>query len=120
MTREEQIKEAAYKRYCNDSSVTFGLQCNSFEEGAKWAEKEFANKIKRVSIAYEYNSDLATKVNVRKDMIYDSLLIRLIEGLKRDGFIEIKETQEDDKSTIFMCVNVLKNDFRKATYERNH
>lgn len=114
MIREEQIKEAAYKRYCNDSSVTFGLQCNCFEEGAKWAEKEFANKVKKVSITYKYNSDLTTKVNLRKDIIYDSLLIRLIEGLKRDGFIEIKEIQEDDVSTIFMCVNVLKKDFRKA------
>ena len=40
MTREEQIREAAYSRYCNDSSVTFGLQCNCFEEGAKWADKQ--------------------------------------------------------------------------------
>lgn len=39
MTRKEQIKEAAYQRYCNDSSVTFGLQCNSFKEGAKWADQ---------------------------------------------------------------------------------
>lgn len=118
MIREEQIKEAAYSRYCNDSSVTFGLQCNCFEEGAKWADKEFADKVKRVSIAYKYNLDLATNANVIKDMIYDSLLIRLIERLKRDGFIEIKETQEDNVSTIFMCVNVLKNDFRKAMEEQ--
>ncbi len=114
MIREEQIKEAAYKRYCNDSSVTFGLQCNCFEEGAKWAAKEFANKVKRVSISYKYDSNLATKINVAKDMIYDELLIRLIEGLKRDGFIEIKKTQEDDVSTISMCVNVLKKISKKA------
>lgn len=117
MTREEQIKEAAYSRYCNDSSVTFGLQCKCFEEGAKWAAKEFADKVKRVSIQYKYNPDKTIKFKAIKEMIYDRLLNRLIEGLKRDGFIEIKETQEGDKSTITMCVNVLKNDFKKATEE---
>lgn len=117
MIREEQIKEAAYKRYCNDSSVTFGLQCNCFEEGAKWAAKEFANKVKRVSIGYKYDSNLVTKINVTKDIIYDELLICLIQELKHNGLIEIKETQEDDISTISMCVNVLKNDFRKTMEE---
>lgn len=37
MTTEKEIKHAAYSRYCNDSSVTFNLQCNSFTDGAKWA-----------------------------------------------------------------------------------
>lgn len=49
----------------------------------------------------------AEKVNSR-EVIYDEMLIRLIKELKHDGFIEIKETQEDDESTIFMYVNVLK------------
>ena len=82
--------------------------------GAKWTDKDFANKVKRVSIRYQYNSNLATKIHVAKDMIYDELLMHLIQELKSNGLIEIKETQEDDVSTIFMCVNVLKNDFRKA------
>jgi len=115
MTREEQIKEAAYKRYCNDSSVTFGLQCNCFEEGAKWAAKEFADKVKKVSIRYKYNPNVTFKEI--KEMIYDALFMQLIEIMKRDGFIEIKETQEDNISTIFMCINVLKNDFKKVTEE---
>lgn len=44
MTREEEIKQAAYSRYCNDSSVTFNLQCYCFEEGAKWADKTMIDK----------------------------------------------------------------------------
>lgn len=44
MIREEQIREAAYSRYCNDSSITFGLSCNCFEEGAKWADKTMIDK----------------------------------------------------------------------------
>lgn len=111
------IREAAYSRYCNDSSVTFGLQCKCFEDGAKWAAKEFADKVKRISINYQYDANLATKIHVAKDMIYGELLIRLIQELKHNGLIEIKETQENDVSTIFMYMNVLKNDFRKAMEE---
>lgn len=44
MKREESIKQEAYRRYCNDSSVTFGLQCNCFESGAKWADKTMIDK----------------------------------------------------------------------------
>ena len=125
MTREEEIREASidYQLSINpraiggDAFADFAREMNvnpSFIAGVKWAEKEFAKKVKRVSIDYKYSRDLSLKANVGKEMIYDRLLIRVIEGLKRDGFIEIKETQEDDVSTIFMCVNVLKNDFRKT------
>lgn len=44
LKREEQIREAAYSRYCNDSSVTFGLQCDCFVDGAKWANKKTVEK----------------------------------------------------------------------------
>ena len=44
MTREEQIKEAAYKRYCNSSSITFNLMRGCFEDGAKWADKTMIEK----------------------------------------------------------------------------
>ena len=44
MKREEEIKQEAYSRYCNDSSITFGLQCNCFESGAKWADKTLLDK----------------------------------------------------------------------------
>lgn len=128
MTREEQIREASidYQMSTNpraiggDAFADFAREMNvnpSFIAGVKWAEKEFANKVQKYSITYKYVPDLVAKANVGKDMIYDKLLIRLIERLKRDGFIEIKETQEDDESTIFMCVNVLKKDFRKAIEE---
>jgi hypothetical protein len=128
MTREEQIREASidYQLSTNpraiggDAFADFAREMNvnpSFIAGVKWAEKEFANKVQKYSISYKYDSNLAIKANVGKEMIYDKLLIRLIEGLKRDGFIEIKETQEDDESTIFMCVNVLKNYFKKAMEE---
>lgn len=128
MTREEQIREASidYQLSTNmraiggDALSDFAREMNvnpSFIAGAKWAEKEFANKVQKYSITYKYIPDLAAKANVGKDMIYDKLLIRLIERLKRDGFLEIKETQEDDESTIFMRVNVLKNDFRNVVEE---
>ena len=126
MTREEQIREASIdyqlstdpRAIGGDAFADFAREMNvnpSFIAGVKWAEKEFANKVQKYSISYKYDSNLAIKANMGKEMIYDRLLIRLIEGLKRDGFIEIKETQKDDESTIFMCVNVLKNDFKKAT-----
>lgn len=128
MTREEQVREASidYQLSTNpraiggDAFADMAREMNvnpSFIAGVKWAEKEFANKVKKYSISYKYDSNLAIKANVGKKMIYDRLLIRLIEGLKRDGFIEIKETQEDYESTISMRVNVLKNDFKKATEE---
>lgn len=126
MTREEQIREASIdyqlsigpRAIGGDAFSDFARAMNvnpSFIAGAKWAEKEFANKVQKYSISYKYDSNLAIKANMGKEMIYDRLLIRLIKGLKRDGYIEIKETQEDNESTIFMCVNVLKNDFKKAT-----
>lgn len=39
MNRNEQIKQAAFSRFCLSQSTTFGLQCDSFEEGAKWADE---------------------------------------------------------------------------------
>lgn len=126
MTREEKIREAsidyqlsiAPRAIGGDAFSDFAREMNvnpSFIAGAKWAEKEFANKVQKYSISYKYDSNFAAKANVGKDMIYDKLLIRLIERLKRDGFIEIKETQEYDESTIFMRINVLKNDFKTKT-----
>lgn len=126
MTREEQIREASIDYQLStdpqaiggDAFADFAREMNvnpSFIAGVKWAEREFANKVQKYSITYKYIPDLAAKANVGKDMIYDKLLIRLIERLKHDGFLEIKETQEDDESTIFMRINVLKNDFKTKT-----
>lgn len=128
MTREEEIREASidYQLSTNpraiggDAFADIAREMNvnpSFIAGVEWAKKEFAKKVQRVSIDYKYVRDVALKFNVREEMIYERLLTRLVEMLKRDGFIEIKETKEGDESTIFMCVNVLKNDFRKATEE---
>jgi len=44
MKREEEIKQEAYRRYCNDPSVTFNIQCLCFESGAKWADKTMIDK----------------------------------------------------------------------------
>lgn len=38
MTREEEIKQVAYSQYCNSESICFTLMCDSFEQGAKWAD----------------------------------------------------------------------------------
>lgn len=38
MTREEEIKQAAYAQYCNSESICFTLLCNSFKQGAEWAD----------------------------------------------------------------------------------
>ena len=38
MTREEEIKHAAYAQYCNSESIYFTLLCNSFKQGAEWAD----------------------------------------------------------------------------------
>lgn len=129
MTREEQIREASidYQLLTNpraiggDAFADMAREMNvnpSFIAGVEWAEKEFAKKVQRYSITYKYDSNLAIKAHMVKEMIYDRLLTRLIEGLKRDGFIDIKETQEDDVSTISMCVNVLKKDFKKTMEEQ--
>lgn len=128
MTREEEIREASIDYQMStsprviggDAFADFARKMNvnsSFIAGAKWADKDFANKVKKVLINYQYNSNLATKINVAKDMIYDELLIGLIQELKHNGLIEIKETQKDNVSTISMCVNVLKNDFKQAMEE---
>lgn len=38
MTREEKVKHAAYAEYCNSESICFTLLCNSFKQGAEWAD----------------------------------------------------------------------------------
>ena len=110
MTREEEIQAESHKALKRElipdnNDIAFE---KGFCIGAKWAAKEFADKVKRVSIQYKYKPDEAIKFEVAKEMIYYSLLMDLIKKMKDDGFIEIKETQEDDISTIFMYVNVLK------------
>ena len=39
MTREEKISKAAYSQYCNSESICFNLMCDSFKQGAKWADE---------------------------------------------------------------------------------
>lgn len=43
MKREEEIKQAAYAQYCNSESVCFTLMCNSFKQGAEWADNHPIN-----------------------------------------------------------------------------
>lgn len=43
MTREEEINNASYAQFCNSSSVTFTLQKEAFEAGAKWADEHPVN-----------------------------------------------------------------------------
>lgn len=38
MAREEEVKHAAYAQYCNSESMCFTLLCNSFKQGAEWAD----------------------------------------------------------------------------------
>lgn len=38
MTREEEIKQAAYAQYCNSESISYTLLCDSFKQGAEWAD----------------------------------------------------------------------------------
>lgn len=44
MTRKEEIKLAAYCRYCTSISETTNMQCQCFEEGARWADKTILDK----------------------------------------------------------------------------
>lgn len=117
MTREEEIQAESH-RALDEESIPDNNYI-AFEKGfcigAKWATKEFADRVKRVCVQYKYNPNVTMRFQLVKEMIYDKLFMHLIEMMKRDGFIEIKETQEDNESTIFMCVNVLKNDFKKTT-----
>ena len=39
MTREEKISKAAYSQYCNSESICFTMMCDSFKQGAKWADE---------------------------------------------------------------------------------
>lgn len=43
MTREEEIKQAAYDQYCNSESICFTLMCDSFKQGAEWADEHPIN-----------------------------------------------------------------------------
>ena len=43
MTRDEEIKQAAYSQYCNSESLCFTLMCDSFRLGAKWADNHPKN-----------------------------------------------------------------------------
>lgn len=43
MTREEEIKQAAYAQHCNSESICFTLLCNSFKQGAEWADSHPIN-----------------------------------------------------------------------------
>lgn len=80
-------------------------------------EKKFINKVQKVSFTYKYIPSVASKF-ISKEMIYDYMFMRLIEELKRDGFIKIKEIEEEDEiTTISMCINVLKNNFKEEMEE---
>lgn len=39
MSRNEEISKAAYSQYCNSESICFNLMCDSFKQGAKWADE---------------------------------------------------------------------------------
>lgn len=39
MIRNEEINKAAYSQYCNSESICFTLMCDSFKQGAKWADE---------------------------------------------------------------------------------
>lgn len=43
MTREEKISKAAYSQYCNSESICFNLMCDSFKQGAEWADNHPIN-----------------------------------------------------------------------------
>ena len=43
MVREEEINNASYAQFCNNSSVTFILQKEAFKAGAEWADENPIN-----------------------------------------------------------------------------
>ncbi len=95
MTREKEVKQAAYSQYCNSESVCFTLMCDSFKQGAEWADanpkqglvdlsqvwhsSEEKPKIGRqvLGIAYEGDAGSGTFECVAIDgiYIYDNLIL---------------------------------------------
>lgn len=58
MTREEEISKAAYSQYCNSESIYFTLMCDSFKQGAEWADSNPKNVWHNASEEPEIGSNI--------------------------------------------------------------
>lgn len=80
MTREEKIKQAAYSQYCNSESICFTLMCDSFKQGAKWADSHPINVWHDIDDMPKPNSWIIIQnekeeydtLNIKSDYIYQS------------------------------------------------
>ena len=79
MTREEEVKHAAYAKYCNSESICFTLLCNSFKQGAEWADANPKSPWIRVEDDLPCNHQDLTHSNYT-----DRVLISA-----RNGFVEV-------------------------------
>ena len=79
MTREEEVKHAAYAQYCNSESICFTLLCNSFKQGAEWADNN--SKSPWISV----DDDLPCN---HQDLTHSNYTDRVLISA-RNGFVEV-------------------------------
>ena len=79
MTREEEVRHAAYAEYCNSESICFTLLCNSFKQGAEWADNH--PKSPWISV----DNDLPCN---HQDLTHSNYTDRVLISA-RNGFVEV-------------------------------
>lgn len=85
MTRQEEIKQEAYRRYCNDPSVTFNIQCLCFESGAKWADKTMIEKACEFIAEWFYEHPHTTKMVCSDEFENIDYLINRLKKVMEGG-----------------------------------
>lgn len=75
MTREEEIKQATYSRYCNSESMCFTLMCDSFKQGAEWADENPKTPWISVEDDLPYNHKKLINTHINLDYEKETVLV---------------------------------------------
>ena len=95
MTREEEINNASYAQFCNSSSVTFTLQKEAFEAGAKWADNNLSQNVINLEKIWHTMEELPEiNTDICVQWKYGDILSFYYENFFYDGMVEYADRIE--------------------------
>lgn len=104
MTREEEVKHAAYAQYCNSESICFTLLCNSFKQGAEWADNNPKSPWISVDDDLPCNHKELISLDDKRDTLYVFAAIHGIIIFSKMYKFEGKWSWENDEPTHWMPI----------------
>ena len=104
MAREEEVKHAAYSQYCNSESICFTLLCNSFKQGAEWADSNPKSPWINVKDDLPCNHKELISPDDKRDTLYVVAVIRGHIIFSRMYKLEGKWSWENDEPTYWMPI----------------